>query len=61
MRSQVRFLLAPPKDKENFVKFIRQVLLAISIGGIVATVLRTRSKSPEAPSQGGWREVTPQR
>ena len=47
--------------KEIFVKFIRQVLLAISIGGIVATVLRTRGKSPEAPSQGGWREVTPQR
>jgi hypothetical protein len=43
------------------VKFIRQVLLAISIGGIVATVLRTRGKSAEAPSQGGWREVTPQR
>jgi hypothetical protein len=48
-------------SKEIFVKFIRQVLLAISIGGIVATVLRTRGKSPEAPSQGGWREVTPQR
>ena len=43
------------------MKFIRQVLLAISIGGIVATVLRTRGKSPEAPSQGGWREVTPKR
>jgi hypothetical protein len=43
------------------VKFIRQVLLAISIGGIVATGLRTRGISPEAPSPGGGREVTPQR
>ncbi|CAB4368085.1 unannotated protein [freshwater metagenome] len=43
------------------MKFIRQVLLAISIGGIVATALRTRSKTTNAPSQGGWREVTPQR
>jgi hypothetical protein len=43
------------------VKFIRQVLLALSIASMVATVLRTRGKNPVAPQQGGWREVTPQR
>ena len=68
MRSQVRFLLAPPSvhsepeaGKGDPVKFIRQAILAISLGGIIAAVLRTRGKSPDAPSQGGWREVTPQR
>jgi hypothetical protein len=43
------------------VKFIRQVLLAISLAGTIAAVLRTRGKSVVAPQQGGWREVTPQR
>ncbi len=72
MRSQVRFLLAPPlpprpfglgaaPQKEVSVKFIRQVLLAISIAGMVAGVLRRRTKGVVAPQQGGWREVTPQR
>jgi len=46
--------------KGDPVKFIRQAILAISLGGIIAAVLRTRGKSPDAPSQGGWREVTPQ-
>lgn len=48
-------------DKEVAVKFIRQVLLAVSIAGMVAGVLRRRSKGVVAPQQGGWREVTPQR
>lgn len=43
------------------MKFIRQVLLAVSIAGMVAGVLRRRSKAVVAPQQGGWREVTPQR
>jgi hypothetical protein len=43
------------------VKFIRQVLLALSIASLVATALRTRGKDTVAPQQGGWREVTPQR
>ena len=43
------------------MKFIRQVLLAMSIGSLVAAVLRTRGKASVAPQQGGWREVTPQR
>ena len=72
MRSQVRFLLAPPlpakadlagrvSPEGGHVKFIRQVLLAISIAGMVAGVLRRRTKGVVAPQQGGWREVTPQR
>ena len=43
------------------MKFIRQVVLALSIAGMVAGVLRTRGKTVAAPQQGGWREVTPQR
>jgi hypothetical protein len=43
------------------MKFLRQVFLAVSIGGIVAAALRTRGKPVETPQQGGWREVTPQR
>jgi hypothetical protein len=43
------------------VKFIRQVILAVSIGGLVAGVLRRRTKPVAAPQQGGWRKVTPQR
>lgn len=72
MRSQVRFLLAPPttpsnvdgkvpKYEEAVVKFIRQALIAISLGSMVAAVLRRRTKVVVAPQQGGWREVTPQR
>jgi hypothetical protein len=53
--------LAPLPQKETTVKFIRQVLLAISIAGMVAGVLRRRTKGVVAPQQGGWREVTPQR
>lgn len=48
-------------SKGKSVKFIRQVLLAISIAGMVAGVLRRRTKGVVAPQQGGWREVTPQR
>lgn len=72
MRSQVRFLLAPPttpsipdgkvpSTEEAAVKFIRQALIAISLGSMVAAVLRRRTKVVVAPQQGGWREVTPQR
>jgi hypothetical protein len=53
--------MARQSREETNVKFIRQVILAVSIGGIVATVLRTRGKTVDTPSQGGWREVTPQR
>lgn len=47
--------------KEAAVKFVRQVLFAVTIAGMVAGVLRRRTKGVVAPQQGGWREVTPQR
>jgi len=43
------------------MKFIRQVLLALSIAAAVAAVLRTKSTPVITSEQGGWREVTPQR
>jgi hypothetical protein len=43
------------------VKFIRQVVLAVSIAGLVAAVLRARGKENPVVGQGGWREVTPGR
>jgi hypothetical protein len=50
-----------PSTEEAAVKFIRQALIAISLGSMVAVVLRRRTKVAVAPQQGGWREVTPQR
>ncbi len=43
------------------MKFIRQVLLALTIAGMVAGVLRRTTKGNVPQQQGGWREVTPQR
>jgi hypothetical protein len=43
------------------VRFIRQVILAVSIAGMVAGVLRRRTKGVAASQQGGWQKVTPQR
>jgi hypothetical protein len=50
-----------PIAEEAAVKFIRQAFFAISLGSMVAVVLRRRTKVAVAPQQGGWREVTPQR
>lgn len=50
-----------PIAEEAVVKFIRQAFFAISLGSMVAAVLRRRTKVVVAPQQGGWREVTPQR
>ncbi|MEY4081465.1 MAG: hypothetical protein RL430_1895 [Actinomycetota bacterium] len=43
------------------VKFIRRVLLVLSIAGSVAGVLRLRGKGGVPAQTGGWQEVTPQR
>lgn len=43
------------------MRFIRQVVLAVSIAGMVAGVLRRRNKGVVASQQGGWQKVTPQR
>ena len=45
----------------NRVKFIRRVLLVLSIAGSVAGVLRLRGKGGVPAQTGGWQEVTPQR
>ncbi len=41
------------------MKFIRRVVLAASVAGIIAGILRVRGKGGVPPQQGGWREVTP--
>lgn len=43
------------------MRFLRQVALAVSIAGLVASVLRTRAKPTVGLDQGGWREVSPGR
>jgi hypothetical protein len=39
------------------MKFIRRVLLAVSVASAVAGVLRFKSKGSGALKQGGWRKV----
>lgn len=58
MRSQVRFLLAP---RRCTMKFIRRVLLALSVASAVAGVLRFKGKGTAAIKQGGWRKITGQK
>ena len=43
------------------MKFIRRVLLVLSIAGYVAGVLRLRGKGGVPAQTSGWQEVTPQR
>jgi hypothetical protein len=40
------------------VKFIGRVLLAVSVAGAVAGVIRFKGKGVGAIKQGGWRKVT---
>jgi hypothetical protein len=40
------------------VKFMRRVLLAVSVAGAVAGVIRFKGKGVGAIKQGGWRKVT---
>ncbi|NBU17555.1 MAG: hypothetical protein EBS48_11225, partial [Actinobacteria bacterium] len=51
----------PHRTKGRTVKFIRRVLLVLSIAGSVAGVLRLRGKGGVPAQTGGWQEVTPQR
>jgi hypothetical protein len=39
------------------VKALRRALLALSVGGLIAGVLRVRGKGGVPPQQGGWREL----
>jgi hypothetical protein len=41
------------------MKFIRRVIFAASVAGIIAGILRVSGKGGVPPQQGGWREVTP--
>ena len=40
------------------MKFIGRVLLAVSVAGAVAGVIRFKGKGVGAIKQGGWRKVT---
>ncbi len=44
--------------QEVAVKFIRRVLLAVSVASAVAGVIRFKGKGVGAIKQGGWRKVT---
>lgn len=43
------------------MKFIRRVLLAVSVASAVAGVLRFKGKGAGAIKQGGWRKITGQK
>jgi hypothetical protein len=43
------------------MKFIRRVLLALSVASAVAGVLRFKGKGTAAIKQGGWRKITGQK
>jgi len=40
------------------VKMFRRALVAISLAGLVAAVLRLRGSGGVPPQQGGWRELS---
>ena len=39
------------------MRAIRRALLALSVGGMIAAILRVRGKGGVPPQQGGWREL----
>jgi hypothetical protein len=41
------------------VKLLRRALVALSLAGTIAALLRIRGQGGVPPQQGGWREVTP--
>ncbi len=43
------------------MKFIRRVLLALSVASAVAGVLRFKGKGTAEIKQGGWRKITGQK
>jgi hypothetical protein len=41
------------------VKLLRRALVALSLAGTIAGLLRVRGKGGVPPQHGGWREVAP--
>ena len=52
MKSQVRFLLAPPMTA------LRRAFVALGLAGLVAAALRLRGTGGTPPQSGGWRELS---
>lgn len=44
--------------RSNIMKTLRRFLVALSLAGTIAGVLRMRGKGGVPPQEGGWREVT---
>lgn len=43
----------------RLVKLLRRALVALSLAGTIAGLLRVRGKGGVPPQHGGWREVAP--
>jgi alpha-beta hydrolase superfamily lysophospholipase len=41
------------------MKALRRVVVALSLAGTIAALLRLRGKGGVPPQEGGWREVAP--
>ena len=47
-----------PRVRSRTMKTLRRFLVALSLAGTIAGVLRMRGKGGVPPQEGGWREVT---
>lgn len=50
--------LHEPRVRSRAMKVLRRFLVALSLAGTIAGILRMRGKGGVPPQEGGWREVS---